>query len=182
MMVDPDGLDPLTPASKNIMGTPEYYRWRYNNAIERGIDESIARSYYLDYGEKYATRFLTETRPKMSDKGKAWIDEVALGLQELMENRLSQNDASELEMNIRDFRKEAFEMHVHAYLNEQGTQLSDLPISDFVKILGTIDFKDIISQEGIKQEVRIILLLPSQYESLRYELFYMNIRLVLSRH
>lgn len=70
-----------TKAPDSIVGTTAYYHWRYTDCRIRNCvmgNSSSVPDYYLNYGEKYARRFNTEVRPKLSSEGQQWLDETVL--------------------------------------------------------------------------------------------------------
>ena len=151
MFIDPDGRDPVPAASRNVIGRPAYYQWRYNNFVERNPN-TTAPSYYLDYGLKYAQRFQNQTNAKLSQSGQKWLGETMVNLQTAMESRLSQQDGTELELNSQAFKNFAFASHVDAYWNENGsTPLYKLNTVDLFAIVLTPDLNDLTSKEGLTQ-------------------------------
>jgi RHS repeat-associated protein len=96
--VDPDGEDPVPAAPSYLIGTPAYYKWRYDNLVSRnGIKPQY--HYYMNYGFKYAQRFKNETIGEMSNRGKQWLGEVMFNLQYAMEERLKQDDGTNFELD-----------------------------------------------------------------------------------
>ena len=73
-----------------------------------------------------------------------------------MEDRLLKQDGTDLEINFGDFQDFAFDSHVDAYWNLDGTvPFYELEVQDLVNIFQTIDFKDIVSRRGVKQEIKL---------------------------
>lgn len=142
--VFPSGL----PADlSKYFGTPEYYEERHNDCLRR-FKNTLKNPprYYLEYGKKYCTKFKTKTYEKVSDKGKIWIDKVAVYLQEDLEKILKKNPS--IELNNADFEKAAFDSHVDAYLR---AGILDLPICDKVQIFLTVEFLDLAKPNSITQ-------------------------------
>jgi hypothetical protein len=155
-----DGLPPPAPAS--VMGTTDYYRWRYDDYVRRHPNGPPPPDYYLDYGEKYAKRFTNELRPKLSPEGKAWLDRARLNLQEAIERERARDPAAfaELEEDADAFRQFAYDTHADAYWN---AGLADLPISDLVRIGLTPDIKDLFTKAGLGQVADIAARLVAEY-------------------
>ena len=105
-----------------------------------------------------AKRFQSETREKLSNEGKQWLDEVLVNLQKEMEKRLSEPDGVDLELEQQGFKNFAFDSHVDVYWNEvNGTvPLYTLNILDLFSIVLTPDFKDLTSSEGRTQAIKIM--------------------------
>ena len=64
--VDIDGFEP-TPYPKALLGSVDYYKWRYNDFIKQNPGKK-APSYYLNYGNKYIQRFTNETLSLQHEK------------------------------------------------------------------------------------------------------------------
>jgi RHS repeat-associated protein len=154
MFIDPDGNDPVPAASRNVIGTPAYYQWRYNDFVARNPD-ATAPGYYLDYGFKYAQRFQNQTNEKLSKRGQKWLGETMVNLQVAMERRLTdpvRADGTELELNPQAFKDFAFASHVNAYWNNDGSApLYTLNTVDLFAIVLTPDLNDLTSKEGLTQ-------------------------------
>ena len=151
--VDPDGLDP-TPHPKSGIGSINYYIYRHLDFVKQNPGKK-APDYYLNYGNKYIRAFSNETSKSMSGSGKVWLKEARKNLQVAMEDRLNPkkySDANTIEFNNDAFRKFAFDFHVDAYWNENGTvPLYKLNAVDLTKILLTPDAKDLTSADGLRQ-------------------------------
>jgi len=96
-------------------------------------------SYYISYGYYYCSNYGASLKPRLSDRGKDWLDNARWSLQNYMEDGLSQNMqgnvislASEnprngkfemkipqyqLEVDEENFKKIAFKTHPLAYLD-----------------------------------------------------------------
>ena len=150
-LFDIDGLDPVPKVSFGR----NYYKDRYNDFVSRnpGITPP---SYYLSYGDKYLTRFLNETKKKLSKQGKKWINEVAINLQKAIEDRLSEPDGDSFEMKD-EFKDYAFGSHSNAYINKGGkVPIEELQMTDLVQIALTPDFKDIFSIQAFPPVVEVV--------------------------
>lgn len=152
--------DEPSPTPPGVLGSLDYYRWRYNDFMKRHPnlkepDPEHIPDYYLGYGEKYVLRFSNELRPKLSDKGKLWLDRTRMNLQLTIEN-LCKNDPEgfrRLEEDPKAFRKFAFDAHPDAYWK---AGLYDLPIADLIQIGATPDFADSLGKEGRAQIMDIM--------------------------
>ncbi len=152
--VDPDGRDPVKPAPSVVMGTPEYYQYR-EQQYQAFHNTTVPQAYYMSYGYKYATKFNNNSK-NFSPKGQQWVQEVMINLQNAMKIRLNDQDGTDFELKSKDFQDFAFDSHVPAYWNEKGTvPFYDLEITDYWQIFQTIDFKDLVSPRGVKQEVKL---------------------------
>ena len=150
-LFDVDGLDPVPKVSFGI----NYYQDRYNDFVARNPGKT-SPAYYLSYGDKYLNRFLRDTKSKLSQKGKMWINEVAMNLQKTMESRLSKEDGDEFEM-MPAFQVFAIDSHYDAYINNGGVvPIVDLPVTDLVQIALTPDIKDILNPQFIPPVVKVV--------------------------
>ena len=149
-----DGRDPVKAAPDAIMGTPEYYRYR-EQQYQAFHNTTDPQAYYMSYGYKYATKFNNNSK-NFSPKGQQWVQEVMINLQNAMKIRLNDQDGTDFELKSKDFQDFAFDSHVDAYWNEKGAvPFYDLEITDYWQIFQTIDFKDLVSPRGVKQEVKL---------------------------
>lgn len=146
-------------APDKVIGQVGYYRWRYNDFMKRHPELNANNlqqipDYYLDYGEKYATRFSNELYPKLSRKGQEWLVRARLNLQVMIEDKCKQNSRkfAELEERPSAFRSFAFETHPKAYMD---AGLSKLSLIDLIKIGLTPDLKDLLSKNGSLQIISI---------------------------
>jgi outer membrane protein OmpA-like peptidoglycan-associated protein len=138
------------PASLRAkVGTLDYYRLRNDDFMARHPTGS-APDYYLGYGDKYVHRFSAALRPKLSYRGKDWLDCTLAALQGSIEDRRDADPAAfaKLEENSHDFRHFAYDTHVGAYV---GCGLCSNFIDDDVQIMLTPDWKDIFGDEGQEQ-------------------------------
>lgn len=138
-----------TAAPKEILGSEYYYQWRNDDCVLRNqlSGQSInAPDYYLNYGDKYARRFLHEIRPKLSEEGQLWVDNTLLLLQITTECLLANN--AHVEQNGSSFRQQLFDQHTSVY---ETTGFFGLCFRDKLIITTSLDFRDIVSQEGFIQ-------------------------------
>lgn len=133
-------------APKDIIGSPEYYIFRSNNFTQRAkamLINQTAPNYYLNFGFKYANRFLNEVSSGLTEIGKGWVKETTEILQLDIENKLKEDP--EIEFLIEKFESFLFWTHPEAYLK---TGFFNLPERDMIKIIKSIDPKD-LSRFGI---------------------------------
>ena len=149
--VDIDGFEP-TPYPKKILGSVNYYKWRYNDFIRQNPGKK-APSYYLNYGDKYIKRFTNETNNLLSIQGKKWLAHARINLQIAIEDKLKADPTIELRNGGKDFKEFAFGSHVDAYWNAGIYKLNTV---DLVAIVLTPNFKDLMSEDGIKQATKMM--------------------------
>jgi hypothetical protein len=138
-----------TKAPAWILGSPDYYAWRNENFLLRCklCGRTVAApDYYLDYGNKYATRFPVEVRPKLSPQGQDWLDKTFLLLQIATEDVLEKKGDAELDG--RAFRRQLFGLHAEVY---EVSGFFELPFHDKWIVLKALDLRDVISDEGREQ-------------------------------
>ena len=132
-------------APTDIIGRPEYYLFRSDNFTLRANAMSIkqtAPEYYLNFGFKYANRFLNEVSPELTETGRNWVIETTEILQLDIENKLKEDpDIEFLKDKFEDF---VFWTHPAAYLK---TGFFSLPARDIVKIVSAIDANDLFRFE-----------------------------------
>ena len=163
-LVDSDGMEIFgPPAPENVKGKPEFYLWRRDDFVRRHPGMTPPPYYYY-YGYKYCDRFSTETYIVLSDKGKIWCDEVLLNLQNLLEDRITDENLDDLELMSQDqFDNFVFNSHVEAYKNLSGTvRLVDLSVDDLMKIALTPDFSDYRNPK-IRKQFGIIFFYLMEY-------------------
>lgn len=145
-----------TPAAKvlpkplpHMVGNLNYYKERNADYLRRHAAPSPP-DYYLGYGDKYARRFTTVLRPKLSGAGQTWLDKAFIFLQNAMEGRLIKDAAAydTLEMNSDAFRAFAYGTHADAYL---AGGLAKLGPTDLAKIVATPDLGDLATLDGVSQ-------------------------------
>ena len=147
---------PLLPADLwNRVGDLNYYRDRNDDFIRRNPGRSPP-DYYLGYGDKYAQRFTTDLRSKLSAAGQVWDSKALTLLQRAMEQRRTGDPAAfaALELDGTQFRSFAFGTHPAAYI---GAGLATLDPQDVLLIVDTPDVKDLLTDDGIKQIVATAL-------------------------
>lgn len=146
VFIDRNGLAP-TPFPKNKLGAADYYTWRYNDFMKQNPGMK-APDYYLNYGNKYIQRFTNETNKLLSKEGKKWLTNARLNLQVAIENKLKSDPTIETKNNGKDFKDFAFNSNVEAYWN---AGLQKVNTVDLVAIVLTPNFKDLTSEDGMKQ-------------------------------
>ncbi|WMW78269.1 RHS repeat-associated core domain-containing protein [Flavobacterium sp. 20NA77.7] len=157
-LVDPDGMKPK-PFPKMNLGSTYYYKWRYNNFIYRNPNyikqhpEFLKNNYYLNYGHKYINRFTNETNKQLSKQGKQWLVNARRNLQVAIEDKLKADPTIELRNGGNDFKEFAFKSHVGAYWNAGLYKLNTV---DLVAIVLTPNFKDLTSEDGMKQATEMM--------------------------
>ena len=146
------------PIPSNMLGSPDYYRWRELDFKERHVGTNKKPpTYYLGYGYKYVKRFSEETYYILSPKGKKWLERTRKRLQIAIEKQLKFNPM--IEESEEEFKKFAFDSHIDAYEQPDDEQngVLGLGILDKIKILLTPDAKDLFSDDGRRQAARIAL-------------------------
>ena len=135
-------------------GTDSYYLDRLRD-FERRRPGSKPPSYYAEYGNKCLGQFLA-TKPSLSRRGQRWVEDTLRILQEMMEAERQQDGAAfaALELNEEAFRVFAFGTHSRAY-EEAG--VFELSAPDLVKIVRTPDARDLLSDQGVKEIVQLVL-------------------------
>lgn len=144
---------PLIPvkAPASVLGTTSYYQWREKDRKRRLGNHSA--SYYQEFGDKYATRFMERTYHLLSEHGKEWSRKVLLSLQEYLEHLLDHYPM--IECNENKLRRMVVDHHIHAY-RDAGFNL--LSMRDKFHIVRSIDLKDLLSVNGFSQAYKILLL------------------------
>ena len=150
-----------------MIGNVGYYQARNNDYLSRH-GSPPPPDYYLNYGNKYARRFTTVLRPKLSADGQRWLDKAFVLLQTAMENRLVKDRAAydALEMDNDAFRSFAYGTHPDAYL---AGGLSGLGPVDLAKIASTPDLGDLLTLDGVSQVVETGARLVPQWGAQAYE-------------
>jgi hypothetical protein len=100
--------------------------------------------YLIGYGARYAERFYRETRPRMSARGRQWIDDVLLCLQHELRAALDESTACD------DVRAIAYDQHPACY-TEAG--FCTLPLLDLLRVVATIDPREWLSAAFHEQVV-----------------------------
>jgi len=120
----------------------------HESVFYRCADATLAcgpDGYLLGYGARYAERFYRDTRPAMSARGQAWIDDVLVCLQD--ELRASIDSTSSCD----EVRTLAFDSHPGCYL-EAG--FCGLSLADVLEVVATVDLQDWLSRDAARQVVR----------------------------
>jgi len=149
-----NGVSPIPPFSvpKDIMGSRDYYSYRaYDFELRDTYQNKTAPDYYMSYGDKYAKAFKNKTRPKMSSKGKIWLDKTLIALQDSIEKKIKSDNKIELD-NVR-FRKYAFDSHPICYVK---SGLFDLGPADLYEIAMTPEWRDLLTKEAMVQVLKVI--------------------------
>jgi hypothetical protein len=144
------------PASlRSVVGSPDYYRMRANDFRARNPHHSPP-SYYMGYGDKYARRFVTSLRPRLSSAGQHWLDCTFRRLQSAMEDRRDADPAAfaALELNDAAFLRFAYNSHPAAYTL---CGICAIGTWDELQIAATPDFSDsLLSLNGITQILEVL--------------------------
>lgn len=157
-------------------GKPSYYDQGVLDFLKRYPEllEKDAPKYYVEYGKKYFQRFTNnDTKPKLSSAGQEWVDDTSVALQVKLSNILIENPGIELDESL--LKEKAFESHVDAYI-ESG--LLELPMSDKIQILFTVDFKDSVLDPLGREQILIVgekqleYYIDCSYEFIRKEAIY----------
>ncbi|MBO9570635.1 MAG: RHS repeat-associated core domain-containing protein, partial [Chitinophagaceae bacterium] len=160
--MDPDGMwvetgngwttsDPnqIADALQQIRRGQYYYSDRASDFKERHPEKN-APDYYIEYGDKYLNKFVNETRKTLSSNGKKWLDNALYNLQDMMDKGIKEDPG--IENDNEKFTDFAFDTHVKAY---EDAGILDLDVMDKIKILLTVDAKDLLSKRGVKQASQI---------------------------
>jgi hypothetical protein len=110
--------------------------------------------YLLGYGAHYARKFYEETRPRMSRRGKAWLDSVLVCLQHDLRDSIGVGSSCE------EVRRTAFDQHPACYVESGFCTLS---IPDLFQIPATINGRDLFSQDGLRQVLSIAPMCGREY-------------------
>jgi hypothetical protein len=147
-----NGVKPVPPfqVKPDSLGTKDYYQIRNSDFKMRNKDKNPP-DYYLEYGDKYVKKFKDETRAKLSDKGKSWLDRTLLNLQNAIEKKLKVDPKVELDAN--KFRTYCFDSHPPSYIN---AGLFRLGPEDLYQIALTPEWRDLLSPESMLQVLEII--------------------------
>jgi hypothetical protein len=134
----------------------DYYRQRALDfqARHRAPAALSPPDYYLNYGDRYARRFM-ELRPRFSPPGREWVETTLFRLQQMMEAKRAADpaDFARLEENSRAFKCFAFGTHAAAYIQAGIDRLS---WPDFKLIIGTIAWCDWLSLTALPQVASVV--------------------------
>lgn len=144
--------DPNRPADCSMdIGTKNYYLKRHADYQLRH-DTDNRETYYISYGYEYCEKFeLLRKKEGTSEALKAWIDKTTTLLQEKLEAQIQTNPT--IESDLDNLTRIAFKTHPEAYI-EGG--LFQLNMTDKIKIITTIKFKDLVSQLGREQIAEVV--------------------------
>ncbi len=131
-----------TPAPSYILGSVDYYEFRYQDFLNRFPDE-IPPHYYMAYGDKYVKKFTKTLYNRLSDVGKLWMIQTRLELQLEIEHKLC-NDP-QIELRKDEFKEFTFESHAKIY---KKTGVMELSLLDRFAILVSLDIKDLFGEIG----------------------------------
>lgn len=137
-------------APKTILGSVDYYKFRHEDFIRRFPDKEPP-AYYMAYGDKYVRKFTEELFEKLSDEGKAWMEETKLKLQLEIEQKLQ--EVPELELDDEAFKDFAFKSHTRVY---EETHAMQLCLADKTSIVACMDVKDLFGELGL-QVIKVAL-------------------------
>lgn len=108
--------DTDVPPEPKLIPKCEYYCWRHQNFLQRHVNcKHTPPDYYIHYGLYYCRMFSAELYPKLSDKGKDWLQKAKKNLQDAIEDGLEKD--KNIELDSERFRKFAFDSHPDAYWN-----------------------------------------------------------------
>jgi len=146
------GVKPIPPfpVKPDSLGTKDYYKIRNSDFKMRNKDKTPP-DYYLSYGDKYVKKFKDETRSKLSDKGKSWLDRTLLNLQNSIEKKLKVD--TKIELDPTKFRTYCFDSHPQAYIS---AGLFKLAPEDLYQIALTPEWRDLLTTESMLQVVEIV--------------------------
>lgn len=143
----PVGSSNAPPADLSCMVSQElshtqYYRSRHDDFVKRNPGRE-APPYYLEYGEKYARAFTSQTYEKLSPQGKEWLQGTLRSLQTAIEDLRERDPAAfaALERDPAAFKQFCFDSHVAAYLDNG---LMRLPLQDLAHVALTPDFAELL--------------------------------------
>jgi hypothetical protein len=142
-----------TPSLESIEGREaELYE-----CAERWVDGGRGcgeQGYLLGYGARYAREFYFETRPRMSARGKAWLDGVLVCLQHELQDSIGVDSSCD------EVRRTAFDQHPGCYVD---SGFCTLAFPDLLQIPATIDGRDLLSRDGLRQIASIAPLCGREY-------------------
>ncbi len=141
--------NPVTPD-----GHRNYYIDRNLDFVVRYSNNPVPPDYYMDYGDKYITRFSDETNDLLTSQGQAWLGRARINLQVAIESEreASPVDYDSLEKDNDSFRSFAMGTHADAYWS---AGLGDLNLFDLAHVALSPDAKDLFSLDGLKQSADI---------------------------
>ncbi|NDD31305.1 MAG: hypothetical protein EB084_23895 [Proteobacteria bacterium] len=136
---------------RSRVGTADYYVARHADFVQRHPDLPPP-DYYLEYGDKYMHRFVDETRPHMSDAGKAWVLRTRDLLQDALETERARDPVGfdRMECSLSALRRFCFSTHPKAYMDAGLAKLDPI---EWSAIVLTPDAASIITPDGLAQIV-----------------------------
>lgn len=150
---DPNAIHLASPVP--AVGALTYYGARHGDFATRYAACGLTPpTYYLGYGLKYVQRFTTETSPRLTPEGQAWLVRARVNLQVAIEGERARDGEAfdRLEKNDAAFTSFAYGTHADAYWN---AGLGDLNLFDLANIGLTPDMKDLLAKDGLLQVVDI---------------------------
>lgn len=127
----------------------DYYRMRKDDFTTRNPGETPP-DYYMGYGDRYVHRFVAQLRPKLSYRGKDWLDCTLVALQRAIEDRRDENTwaFAALEDDNEAFRVFAYSTHPSAYVK---CGICSQFLDDDIAIMLTPDLTDLLGKDGRAQ-------------------------------
>lgn len=154
----PERIAAFRNAAATIEPGINYYLNRALDFAYRNPDRRLP-DYYLNYGNKYARRFLYETSLDLSEQGRLWLGRTFVNLQESMNERIRTEGATSfaaLERDDEAFTEYAYGTHTGAYLEGGLLNLAgDWQVGDLYHIVMTPDVGDLATWDGLGQVVQI---------------------------
>lgn len=144
---------PIPAGPEQIPGHEADFYWCADSFANSG-DGCGASGYPRGYGARYAQRFYRETRPRMTARGQAWIDDVLICLQLELRERI------DVQTSCSDLRRIAFDSHPGCYI-EAG--FCTLHPWDVLNVVWTVDATDWLSADAARQLVHTALGCGHQY-------------------
>ena len=151
------------PSAVPAFGGVNYYKQRNSDFVTRYAGHNFSPpDYYLEYGDKYCDRFTDEVTPKLSEEGKAWLEQARINLQVAIEEKREANPKhfDALEKDAAQFKAFAYDTHPRAYWD---AGLGKLGLLDLVMIGLTPDVGDLVPWEGVSQVAVIAVRLGRQW-------------------
>jgi hypothetical protein len=142
--------DPLKSCAVAQLGAIDGYEADFYQCADRWLAQGEGcgpNGYLQGYGTRYADKFYNVTRPRLSKRGKEWIDETLVCLQERLRSAIA------IGMSCDEVNDIAFGTHPNCYA-ESG--FCTLPFPDVLHVLVTIDERDLLSEDGIRQLIAVV--------------------------
>lgn len=141
---DPVQACPI-PTQAAIAGNESIFYLCAEEHADEGLGCGLS-GYLLGYGSKYSDRFYNQTRPRMSARGKMWIDDVLVCLQRDLRDSIDAHSSCD------DIYELAYDSHPACYLD---AGVCKLPVFDLLSVLWTIDLRDYLSLDFARQFARV---------------------------